>query len=51
MATIYDVAKAAGVSPKTVSRVLSGDAPVGRSTWEVVQEAIAKLGYFPSNAA
>lgn len=51
MPTIYDVAKAAGVSPKTVSRVINGDAPVGRSTREIVEKAIADLGYVPSNAA
>jgi LacI family transcriptional regulator len=51
MATIYDVAKAAGVSAKTVSRVLNGDAPVGRETREAVQLAMATLGYVPSNAA
>lgn len=51
MATIYDVAKAAKVSPKTVSRVLNGDAPVGSKTREAVKAAIAALGYVPSNAA
>lgn len=51
MATIYDVAKAANVSPKTVSRVLNGDAPVGRKTREAVNAAIAALGYVPSSAA
>lgn len=51
MATIYDVAKAANVSPKTVSRVLNGDAPVGKKTRDAVNAAIATLGYVPSNAA
>jgi len=51
MATIYDVAKAANVSPKTVSRVLNGDAPVGKETRDAVDAAIAALGYVPSNAA
>lgn len=51
MATIYDVAKAAKVSPKTVSRVLNGDAPVGKETRDAVNAAIAALGYVPSNAA
>ncbi len=51
MATIYDVAKAAGVSAKTVSRVLNGDGPVGRETRETVESAMASLGYVPSNAA
>ncbi len=51
MATIYDVAKAANVSPKTVSRVLNGDAPVGKETRDAVEAAMAALGYVPSNAA
>lgn len=51
MATIYDVAKHAGVSPKTVSRVLNKDAPVSAQTREAVAEAIAALGYVPSYAA
>ena len=51
MATIYDVAKAAGVSAKTVSRVLNGDAPVGRETRQIVEKAMADLGFVPSNAA
>ncbi len=51
MATIYDVARIAGVSAKTVSRVLNGDAPVGKSTREAVEAAMAQLDYVPSNAA
>ncbi len=51
MATIYDVAKRAGVSPKTVSRVLNRDAPVSDATKEAVTEAIEALGYVPSHAA
>ena len=49
--TIYDVAKLAGVSPKTVSRALNGDAPVAESTLTKVQAAIKSLGYVPSRAA
>lgn len=51
MATIYDVAKAAGVSPKTVSRVLNSDAPVSQETRRAVETAMTTLGYVPSNAA
>lgn len=51
LATIYDVAKAAGVSPKTVSRVLNSDAPVGVATREAVEKAMAQLDYVPSSAA
>lgn len=51
MATIYDVAKRAGVSPKTVSRVLNKDAPVSEKTREAVSKAMHVLGYVPSHAA
>ena len=51
MATIYDVAARAGVSPKTVSRVINGDAAVSDATREKVETAIAALGYIPSSAA
>ena len=51
MTTIYDVAKAASVSPKTVSRVLNGDGPVGRETRAAVERAMADLRYVPSSAA
>jgi LacI family transcriptional regulator len=51
MSTIYDVARLAGVSPKTVSRVLNGDGPVGQRTREAVDQAMRDLGYVRSNAA
>ena len=51
VATIYDVAKRAGVSPKTVSRVLNDDGPVSQKTKDAVAAAIDGLGYVPSHAA
>lgn len=51
MSTIYTVAKRAGVSPKTVSRVLNGNGPVGPETRAKVEAAMRELGYVPSNAA
>jgi LacI family transcriptional regulator len=51
MPTIYDVARVVGVSPKTVSRVINGDAPVNARTREAVQAAMGQLGYVPSSAA
>lgn len=51
MATIYDVAGKAGVSPKTVSRVMNADAPVSKRTREAVEAAMDALGYVPSHAA
>ncbi len=51
MATIYDVARVSGVSPKTVSRVINRDDAVKESTKEAVEKAIAELGYVPSTAA
>jgi LacI family transcriptional regulator len=43
--TIRDVAEAAGVSIKTVSRVTNGDANVAAGTAGRVREAIDRLGY------
>lgn len=51
MPTIYDVARTAGVSPKTVSRVINGDAPVNARTREAIEAAMGQLGYVPSSAA
>jgi LacI family transcriptional regulator len=51
MATIFDVAQEAGVSIKTVSRVLNDEKNVRPVTRERVQAAIDALGYQPSAAA
>lgn len=50
-ATIYDVAKRAGVSTATVSKVLSNTPYVSEATRAKVLEAVAELGYVPSLAA
>lgn len=49
--TIADVARQAGVSIATVSRVLNGSTPVVGETAERVQEAIRALKYVPRTAA
>jgi LacI family transcriptional regulator len=49
--TLVQVAKLAGVSPTTVSHVLSGKRWVAASTRRRVQEAIHQLGYRPNNVA
>jgi len=49
--TIQDVARYAGVSPMTVSRVINGDKNVRDSTREVVNAAIRDLNYAPNPAA
>lgn len=40
MSTVRDVARRAGVSLKTFSRVLNGDGPVGEQTREAVDTAM-----------
>jgi LacI family transcriptional regulator len=49
--TLYDVARAAGVSTATVSRVVQGRAGVRPSTRQHVLEVIEELGYVPDGAA
>jgi DNA-binding LacI/PurR family transcriptional regulator len=50
--TIQDVARAAGVSPSTVSNLLNGrNERMSPETLERVQHAIAQLGYSPNRAA
>lgn len=49
--TIGEVADLAGVSPTTVSHVLSGKRLVGATTRGTVQEAIRQLGYRPNAVA
>ena len=51
MTTIVDVARAAGVSTATVSRVLNENPRVNRATAVRVKKVIAELGYRPSRAA
>ena len=50
-ATIYDVAREAGVSISTVSRVLNGTSPVKEAKRQLVLEAAGALGYVPNPAA
>jgi LacI family transcriptional regulator len=50
-ATIKDVSREAGVSIKTVSRVLNNERYVGVETRARVQEAVALLNFRPSTAA
>jgi len=50
-ATITDVAKLAGVSKATVSKVLNNTAKISEQVRKQVQEAAEKLGYRPSQIA
>jgi LacI family transcriptional regulator len=49
--TIADVAREAGCSPMTVSRVINGDGRVGEARRRRVEAAVACLGYTPNTAA
>lgn len=51
MATIADVARAAGVSVATVSRVMNGSGLVAESTARAVHAAIRELNYVPNQQA
>lgn len=50
-ATVFDVAELAGVSIKTVSRVVNGEPHVRPAMKERVRGAIAALNYRPDEAA
>jgi LacI family transcriptional regulator len=51
LATIYDVAADAGVSIKTVSRVMNGEAAVRPETRDRVLAAATALNYHPNRSA
>jgi DNA-binding LacI/PurR family transcriptional regulator len=50
-ATVRDVARRAGVSPKTVSNVVNGTFPVSPQTRTRVEEALSALDYVPNLSA
>ena len=49
--TIKDVAKAAGVSISTVSKVINGHYSISEETQERVQQVIQELNFYPSASA
>ena len=51
MATVKDIAKIAGVSTATVSRALAAPEKVAEQTRIRVEQAAAKVGYFPNAMA
>jgi len=51
MVTMKDIAKHAGVSPITVSRVVNSSGYVGQDTREKVEAAIRELNYIPNLVA
>jgi len=49
--TLTDVAREAGVSEITVSRVIRAKGPIGEKTRELVEAAVRKVGYVPNRIA
>jgi LacI family gluconate utilization system Gnt-I transcriptional repressor len=49
--TVHDVARLAGVSPMTVSRVINTPGKVSPVTLERVKQVVAKIGYVPNAMA
>lgn len=49
--SIHDVAKKAGVSPTTVSRVLNNRGYISEKTKEKVYKAMEEINYFPNDLA
>lgn len=50
-ATVHDVARVAGVSRGTVSRLLNGRMYVSKEAREAIEAAIREVGYVPNTAA
>ena len=50
-ATIKDIAKAVGVNPSTVSRVINGTASISEETREKINQAMKELDYHPNSLA
>ncbi|MEK3884688.1 LacI family DNA-binding transcriptional regulator [Paenibacillus sp. PL2-23] len=48
MVTIKDIAKAAGVSPSTVSRVVSNHPRISKATTQKVKKIMEEMGYHPN---
>lgn len=51
MPTVLDVAKRAGVSPITVSRVINNSGYISQATKKRVEAAVKELGYVPNTLA
>ena len=51
LATLEEVARVAGVSRATASRVVNGSPTVGLEARQSVERAVAQLGYVPNQAA
>ncbi len=49
--TIVDIAKRAGVSPSTVSRVITGNLRISEETTEKVQKIMKEMNYYPNMIA
>lgn len=49
--TIKEVAKAAGVSVSTVSKVINGHYSISEETCDRVNQVIRELNYYPSASA
>ncbi len=49
--TIYDIAKEAGVSASTVSRVMNGKPGIGEKTRKKIQNLLVKYNYMPNSSA
>lgn len=50
-ATIYDIAKRSGFSPKTVSRVINNEGNVKEETAEIVRKVAKEVNYVPNRYA